>query len=366
MCLVLGERKGLHMRSDDARRGGPAPMPRQAVTMQDIADRVGVSKALVSMVFRRVPGPSAETRKRVLDVADELGYRPNRTAALMSLRRTHLVGVTADIRNSFHAEMVEYIVAAADDYGYEVVLGALTPTHPEPKVVETLLDFRCEALILLGTELDADVLDTLGERVPVVVVGRRVGDGAVDVVRTADGKGIGTVVDHLVELGHRRITHLSGGAGTIAADRRSGYTRAMRRHGLDIDVVEGDFTDSAGTVAAETLLGRSQLPTAVIAANDRSAIGLIGELRSRGVRIPEDVSVSGYDDSVLAHLAHIDLTSVNQQPREQAATAVEAVIQRLDRGRTESVATVLRPRLVARRTTGPAPESMEGSRSGVS
>ncbi|SEC33559.1 LacI family DNA-binding transcriptional regulator [Rhodococcus koreensis] len=355
------------MRSDDdSRSGGSVQMPRQAVTMQDIADRVGVSKALVSMVFRRVAGPSAETRKRVLEVADELGYRPNRTAALMSLRRTHLVGVMADIRNSFHAEMVEYLVAAADENGYEVVLGALTPTHAEQKVVDTLLDFRCEALILLGTELDTDVLDALGERLPVVVVGRRVGDSSVDVVRTADGKGIGTVVDHLVELGHRQITHLSGGAGTIAADRRSGYSRAMRRHGLDVDVVEGDFTDNAGTVAAHTLLERSQLPTAVIAANDRSAIGLISELRSRGVRIPEDVSVAGYDDSLLAQLAHIDLTSVNQQPREQAATAVDAVIERLDRGRIESIATVLRPRLVTRRTTGPAPAPVEGSRSDVS
>ncbi|MFC9554501.1 LacI family DNA-binding transcriptional regulator [Rhodococcus sp. NPDC056960] len=354
------------MRSDDdARSGGPASTSKQTVTMQDIADRVGVSKALVSMVFRRVAGPSAETRKRVLDVADELGYRPNRTAALMSLRRTHLVGVMADIRNSFHAEMVEYLVAAADKHGYEVVLGAVTPTHGERKVVETLLDFRCEALILLGAELETAVLDALAERVPVVVVGRRVG-GNVDTVRTADGKGIGTVVDHVVELGHRRIVHLSGGEGTIAADRRSGYTRAMRRHGLGADVVDGDFTDSAGTDAAQALLARPQLPTAVIAANDRSAIGLISELRRVGLRIPEDVSVAGYDDSTLAQLAHLDLTSVNQQPREQAAKAVDAVIERLDQGRTEPASIVLRPRLVVRRTTGPVSASVEGPRSGVS
>lgn len=352
-------------RDDDARSDGPAQAAKRAVTMQDIADRVGVSKALVSMVFRRVAGPSAETRKRVLEVADELGYRPNRTAALMSLRRTHLVGVMADIRSSFHAEMVEYLVAAADEHGYEVVLGAVTPTHGEGKVVETLLDFRCEALILLGTELGTGVLDALAERVPVVVVGRRVG-GNVDVVRTADGKGIGTVVDHVVGLGHRRIAHLSGGDGTIAADRRSGYTRAMRRHGLDADVVDGDFTDGAGTEAARALLARPQLPTAVIAANDRSAIGFITELRRVGLRIPEDVSVSGYDDSTLAQLAHLDLTSVNQQPREQAAKAVDAVIERLDQGRTESASIVLRPQLVVRRTTGPVSASVAGPRSGVS
>ena len=103
--------------------------PRQrAVTMQDVADHVGVSKALVSMVFRRVPGPSNETRQRVLEAADKLGYRPNRSAALLSSRRSHLIGVMANIRNTFHAELVEDIVAEADAYGYEVVLGAVTPT----------------------------------------------------------------------------------------------------------------------------------------------------------------------------------------------------------------------------------------------
>src|SRR5262249_27903741 len=115
-------------------------------TMQDIADKVGVSKALVSLVFRRAPGPSAETRERVFAAAEELGYRVNRTAALMTARRSHLIGVVADIRNSFHAEIVENIVAAADRAGYEVVLGAVTPTHSESRVIDTLLDFRCEGM----------------------------------------------------------------------------------------------------------------------------------------------------------------------------------------------------------------------------
>ena len=120
--------------------------------MQDIADKVGVSKALVSLVFRKAPGPSAETRQRVFAAADELGYRVNRTAALMTARRSHHIGVTINIRNSFHAEIVEDIVAAADRAGYEVVLGAVTPTHGEAKVIDTLLDFRCEGVLLLGPE----------------------------------------------------------------------------------------------------------------------------------------------------------------------------------------------------------------------
>ena len=197
-------------------------------TMQDIADKVGVSKALVSLEFRNAAGPSAETRQRVFAAADELGYRMNRTAALMTARRTHHLGVTINIRNSFHTEIAEHIVAAADRAGYEVVLGAVTPTHGETKVIETLLDFRCEGILLIGPESSNDTLALLGKQVPSVIIGRRVRADSLDVVRTADGRGIGTVVDHLVGLGHRRVVHVSGGSGIIAADRCNGYLRAMR------------------------------------------------------------------------------------------------------------------------------------------
>lgn len=334
---------------------GEASRRQRAVTMQDVADHVGVSKALVSMVFRRVTGPSAETRQRVLEAAEKLGYRPNRSAALLSLRRSHLIGVMANIRNTFHAELVEDIVAEADTFGYEVVLGAVTPTHGETAVVNTLLDFRCEALILLGPELEDARLAELGDRSPVVVVGRRIPSPAIDVVRTADGRGIGRVVDHLVELGHRRISHLSGGSGTIPNDRKSGYIRAMKRHGLAdaIDIIDGDFTERSGMLAAQELLSRRRRPTAVCAANDQSAIGLLDQLLRAGVDVPGDIAVAGYDDSMLARLAHIDMTTVSQEPRQQAERAVRAVVERLDENRHERVDVLLEPRLVVRHTTVP-------------
>jgi DNA-binding LacI/PurR family transcriptional regulator len=334
---------------------GEASRRQRAVTMQDVADHVGVSKALVSMVFRRVAGPSTETRHRVFEAAEKLGYRPNRSAALLSLRRSHLIGVMANIRNTFHAELVEDIVAEADGFGYEVVLGAVTPTHGETAVVDTLLDFRCEALILLGPELEDARLAELGDRASVVIVGRRTSCPSVDVVRTADARGIGRVVDHLVELGHRRISHLSGGSGTIPNDRKSGYVRAMKRHGLadGIDIIDGDFTEHAGIVAARELLGRRNRPTAVCAANDRSAIGLLDELRRSGIAVPADIAVAGYDDSVLAQLTHIDLTTVSQEPHQQAERAVRAVVERLDEGRRDRLDVLLEPRLVIRHTTTP-------------
>jgi DNA-binding LacI/PurR family transcriptional regulator len=261
----------------------------------------------------------------------------------------------ANIRSAFHAELVEDIVAEADTFGYEVVLGAVTPTHGETAVVDTLLDFRCEALILLGPELEDTRLAELADRAPVVVVGRRVPCPSLDVVRTADSRGIGRVVDHLIELGHRRISHLSGGSGTIPNDRKSGYMRAMKRHGLAdaIDIIDGDFTEQAGILAAQQLVRRKKRPTAVCAANDSSAIGLLDGLRRSGIDVPGGIAVAGYDDSVLAQLASIDLTSVSQEPRQQAENAVRAVVERLDENRRDRVDVLLEPRLVVRHTTVP-------------
>jgi DNA-binding LacI/PurR family transcriptional regulator len=325
-------------------------------TMQDVADRVGVSKATVSLVFRKAPGVGDKTREEVLKAAEELGYRMNRAAALMTARRSHLIGVVAQISNSFHAEIVESIVAAADVAGYEVVLGAVTPTHDEARVIETLIDFRCEGMLLVGPELESGVISRLGDRLPTVVIGRRVGAASVDVIRTNDGKGIAGVVDHLFGLGHRRIVHVAAGPGVIAKDRRSGFVTAMRRHDLPTEravVDAGDFTEEAGMAAARRIL-RGDSPTAVVCANDRLAVGVLDVLRRAGVDVPGDVSITGYDDSVLARLSNVDLTTVSQQPKAQAEQAIEAVVGRLDGHRTVRVSSTLIPDLVVRATTAPA------------
>ena len=252
--------------------------------MQDIADQVGVSKALVSLVFRKAPGPSDETASAGARRRRELGYRVNRTAALMTARRSHLIGVMADIRNSFHAEMVEDIVAAADRAGYEVVLGAVTPTHGESKVIDTLLDFRCEGSSCSAPssrrhDSPSSADGAGGRRRPPRVCRHR---------RRRPHRGRARyrpVVDHLVELGHRRISHLSGGSGTIPPTAIR-LPAAMRGTGLDgIDVIDGDFTERQAWSPRATPAPRRR-PTAVCAANDRSAIGLFDELRRAGSTFP--------------------------------------------------------------------------------
>ena len=323
--------------------------------LEDVAAEVGVSPASVSLVLRGVPGPSAETRERVLAAAARLGYRADRTASLLARTRTRLLGVPVVLRDAFRAELAEEVQLAADARGYAVALNAITPTSDEMRVAEALLDLRSEALLLLAPELSPAALAALGARVPVVVIGRHVAPDGFDVVRVADEVGVGEAVDHLVGLGHRRIVHVDGGEAAMAPDRRTGFLAALRRHGLGAGrVLRGGGVAAAGAAAARELLAGAELPTAVVAANDRCAIGLLDVFLRAGVRVPQDVSVVGYDDGELARLDHIDLTTVSQEAPEQAARAVAAAVERLDGDRTEPSETVLGPRLVVRGSTGPA------------
>jgi DNA-binding LacI/PurR family transcriptional regulator len=340
---VCQELEGVLSTTDPGRR------PR----LEDVAAAVGLSTASVSLVLRGVAGPSAQTRERVLQAAAELGYRPDRTASLLARKRTRVLGVPVVLRDAFRAELAEELQVAAAAAGYSLALNAITPVHDERWVIEALLDLRCEALVLLSPELPPDELQALGERMPVVVVGRHVAPGSFDVVRVADDDGVGQAVDHLVELGHRRIVHVDGDGWAMAVDRRAGFLAGLARHGLPAEdaVLPGGYLEVDGAAAARALLERPELPTAVVAANDRAAIGLLDVFVRAGVRVPQDVSVVGYDDSDLARLAHVELTTVSQRGPDQAREAVAAAVARLDGDRDEPVEVVLPPHLVVRATT---------------
>ncbi|MDP4510215.1 LacI family DNA-binding transcriptional regulator [Nonomuraea turcica] len=329
------------------------PPGRRRPTILDVAAAAGVSKGLVSKVLSGAAGPSAATTQRVLAVAERMGYRKDRTATLLAQRRTRLIGVTILPSNVYHGELAEEIQAMVDAAGYETVLGAITATHDERRSIETLIDFRCEALLLLGPTMPEVELAPLVEGVPTVCVGRPLDLPGVDVVRADDKQGIAEVVDHLVSLGHQHIAHVDGGTGHIAAVRRRAYRAAMRRHGLEAVVLPGGLTERQGAAALEHLPSGAGI-TAIVAFNDRTALGLLEALESRGIRVPDDMSVTGFDDSLMARHPRMALTTVSQSPIEQARLAVQAAIDRLNgdiEGRREIV---LPTRLVVRGSTGPA------------
>jgi DNA-binding LacI/PurR family transcriptional regulator len=329
----------------DSRRRGKRP------TLEDVAVRAGVSRALVSIVMRGVAGASTETRERVLAAAAEIGYRPDARARLLASGRSRLLGAVFGMAGRFHLELLDGLYVAAEKAGYELILSALTPSRDERQAVETLLDFRCEAVILLGPAQDG--APVLAGRLPVTVVGWTVDDATVDVVRTSDDEGMGLAVDHLVGLGHRRVLHVDGGDGPISAARARGYASAMRRHDLDdhVRVVRGGINQEDGAAAARLLLDEGTLPHAVVAYNDDVAAGLLESFSTAGVEVPADVSIVGWDDSSLARLPHLDLTTVHQDAAEMTRLAVERSVARLDGGPVTHRDLVLPPRLVVRGST---------------
>ena len=334
----------------------------RSVTMADVAERAGVSRALVSIVFRGVAGASQETRQRVMQAAEELDYRPDQRARLLGSNRSRTVGVVFGLRHEFHAEVVEALYHSVEETAYDLALGATGPTRDERRAAQTLLDYRCEALILIGSTLPRATIEQRAERLPVVVMARALRSRSVDVVRTDDVAGARLAVEHLAGLGHTSITHVDGGRAPGAAERRRGYRAAMRDLGLDAgaSVVPGGLTEEDGErVAAELLLPEAPpaAATAVTAFNDHCAAGLLSAARASGVAVPGDLSVVGYDDSHIAGLTSIALTTVAQDSTTLAASALELALHRAEdrAGRSPSTEVVVPPRLVVRSTTAARP-----------
>jgi len=334
-------------------RDGPRPRPKRRATLEDVAARAGVSRALVSIVIRDVPGASAATRERVMRAADELGYRPDVRARLLARSQSKLIGTVFGMSGTFHFDVLDGLYTAAADRGYELILSALTQSRDEGRAVQSLQDFRFDALVMLGPDT---AKPALAGKVPLVVVGWYVEDPAVDVVRTSDAQGMALAVEHLVQRSHRRIVHVDGGEGAISQSRREEFLRAMRAHGLGSDarVLAGGLTQLEGYTAARTMLDDPQLPTAVIGFNDEVAVSILEAFVHAGYRVPQDVSVIGWDNSPISKLPHIRLTTVTQDPRLMAKLAVNRAIARIEGAAIVERDIVLEPSLMARATTAAA------------
>ena len=333
-------------------------------TIVDVAATAGVSKSVVSLVLRGSSNVSEEKRRLVLAASAELGYRPNGVARSLVQRRSNLFGILlSDLHNPFFAEVIAGVQAEAGATGYNTIMSVVDHRAlAERRALDTLLELRIDGLIVASPMPEISVIALASKEVPVVLVARRARIGSVDSVSNDDATGAALVVQHLADLGHQRIAHIDGGGGAGAAERRKGYERAMQRSGRNAftRVIPGSDTDEGGRQGVAALFdGDAPRPTAIFVANDLAALGAMSALAKRGLRVPKDVSVVGYDNTALAAVSQINLTTVDQPRHDMGRTAVTLLLERLA-GRRDTVRHVMMPpTLVVRGTTAPRRTSPE-------
>lgn len=319
--------------------------------MIDVAQAAGVSRALVSIVMRGAPGASEQTRAHVLATAERLGYVRDARASALRQQGKPAIGVVFQPDQPFQAAIIDRIYAVSLKAGYSVVLSANTETHTQEAALESLVAYRCGSLIVMGTQLDAERLNRIAQHVPVIVVAHFLDAERVECVTSDDASGMSQAVDYLVSLGHRRIHYCQAPDAGGNAERLRGYETAMAAHGLagETRVVTGGSREEDGAEAARKLL--TDLPTAVIAFNDACAAGVQDVFVRAGVRMPEDISLLGFDDSDVAKISYRQLTSIHQDIEALAGAAVTRAINRMQGVAADGLLQVIPTTLTARRST---------------
>jgi DNA-binding LacI/PurR family transcriptional regulator len=278
----------------------------------------------------------------------------------LAQQRTDTIGViVSDLHNPFYTEVLDGIDQVATELGYRVLIAAGGRDRVNEKsAADTFIELRAEGVVAITPRLRNQELADIAALIPTVVVGRPgPRPPRCSSVHTDDGLGIELAVQHLWELGHRRIAHVSAGAGPGARARESGYREAMGRRDLGafVAVARAEPNEAGGRDGALELLDSPKTPTAIIASNDFAALGVLSALGESGLRNPDDVSVVGYDNSILAHLEPVSLTSVNQPRTEMGRTAAQMLRQLIEREPPRTVA--LEPTLAVRTSTASAPDA---------
>ena len=310
----------------------PASPRQKRPTIYDVAERAGVSKSLVSLVLQNSTRVSDEKRAAVRAAIQELGYLPSRAATALAGNRTRAIGVMIDdFRNPWFVDLLEGMQEVLNGPGFHVtVADANLNAHLEQSPISGFLAAGVEGLVIGG---DVDSVPVEGFPVPTVVAGNRatVPVGA-DLVANDDEAGGRLAVEHLRALGHTKIGHVTG-SGRAAELRRSAYEAAMVEAGLEPRIVGGSgVTDQdEGRRASRELFERWPETTAIFAANDVMALGMLGTLDELGMRVPADVSIVGYDDSHLAGADHLSLTSVDDRSADVGRVAAELLLARIER-----------------------------------
>ena len=328
-----------------------APTSRRP-TIYDVAEKAGVSKSLVSLVLTNSPSVRPAKRAAVLSAIEELGYRPSRAATTLASRETKSIGlVIDDYRNLWFVGLLRGMQKELGPLGYQVtVADSAEETKPGEGTVEKLLSLHVAGLVI-AMEPRESMLHT--PWTPTVVAGWRdkIPDTA-DLIATDDEAGGRLAATTLLELGHTNIGHLTG-TGGAAAHRRAGFHARTAEAGIPLRLwgMGQGTTEEDGYQAAVALLEHFPDTTAIFAANDTMAVGALAAIKARGLSVPHDISVLGYDNSPLAKSRYLDISSIDDKSEEVGALTAQALVSRIADPSREPQKALVQPTVVARGTT---------------
>jgi LacI family transcriptional regulator len=301
-------------------------------TITDIARRAGVSISTVSRVLRGTAPVTEGKREAVLAAVAELNYQPNVFARGLASGESMAIGVlTQNFGSPFYDEILQGVVYGLRDTRYFPVFadGQWQP-EIEQQAILALMQRQIDGLIVIGGFLDSETLFDYAEQLPVIVVARRLPAYEENCIYVDNQKAAYTATQHLIELGHRHIAHVSGRADhPDAVERQAGYIQALQDAGIEPReelIVEGDFRRQSGVLAVDVLLARASTFSAIFAANDQMAYGTRLALHRRGIRVPEDMSLVGFDDEPAAAFMIPPLTTVRQPAGEMGREAARAIL----------------------------------------
>lgn len=330
------------------------------VTIRDVAALASTSVSTVSAAFAARGGVAPDTRDRVFAAADALGWRPDRRASRLRRNQSAALGVAYEVTQAFQAALVDSIYLAARNQQIDVILAGATENHSEIECLRLLLMERCDGLLLTGGTLPEEFVATAAKQMPVVSLCRQLDIPGVDGVYSDSHQCVGLALDHLIELGHREIWYLGAVNHSMGLPREVAYREAMDSAGLGAVVIEAGCTTADGISGADALLAMESLPTALMCYNDVLAVALVRRLRQRGVSVPGDVSVIGYDNAPVAADPTVELTTVSQPHVQMTEEALRIVAERMKQGHPAGPGSErsvqMAGELVVRETTGPPQE----------
>jgi len=310
-------------------------MLKAAITSQHVAKKAGVSQSAVSRVFSPGASASAAMTEKVLKAADELGYRPNVLARSLITGKSKIIGVVvAYLENQFYPEALEKLSLSLQAQGYHVLVFMATMTEDNvDQLLEELLDYQVEGIVMASASMSSDLArrcDKAG--VPVVLFNRRQDDNTLSAITSDNVRGGQKVAQFLIAGGHNRIAHIAGWEGaSTQRDRELGFMRELEKQGVELfDREVGNYHFESAQTAARTMFKKQTIPDAVFVGNDHMALAVMECIRHEfGLKVPEEVSIIGYDDVELASWPSFALTTIRQPSNQMVNETVKLLMDNI-------------------------------------